>query len=302
MAIVRYRFRFRDLDLDGALVSWNDAFAVRLARHSYLKRSGAEQEPMGAEAGRFTMRLSFVGPAFATQYRALVASIRQDPLGLLVHPLLGQLRVACTGISDAACEPGRARNAIDVTVGFEEDALDAAFVTDASDSPLAAAGRIASATARFKAASARFPRAATQAASLVSSTSTFSTAAQAAAAGAVDVSLLMKLAAVGIATDAAVEALLGDPLARRAAAFAAVSRAVEIYGACVQLDRVVAASRPPIIEHRVDGPVNLFVLAARLYGAAQARARAQEILAINRIPDPAFIPPGFRLRIARPTV
>src|SRR5438128_2010798 len=114
MAVETYGFRFStnagvDLDLEGALVVWNDAIGIRLARHSYLKRDGAEQEPMGAEPGRFTMRLALMGAAWASNYRTLVAAIRQDPRGLLVHPLLGNLRVACTGISDASSEPGRAK-------------------------------------------------------------------------------------------------------------------------------------------------------------------------------------------------
>src|SRR6516165_5440145 len=95
-------FRFKEMDLAGNLVSWNDAIRIRLAVHVYLKRDGAEIEPMGAEPGRFSMRLCFLGANWAKQYRAFVASIRQDPKGQMVHPLLGTLRVACEGIADAA--------------------------------------------------------------------------------------------------------------------------------------------------------------------------------------------------------
>src|SRR5262249_23506956 len=64
MAAETYKFRFKDLDLEGFLVGWNDTIGIRLARHSYLKRDGAEQEPMGAEPGRFTMRIALMGASW----------------------------------------------------------------------------------------------------------------------------------------------------------------------------------------------------------------------------------------------
>src|SRR5437867_436158 len=122
-------FRFKDLDLSGNLVSWNDRIGLRLAVHQYLKRDGAEVEPMGAEPGRFTMRLCFLGAEWAKQYRALVASIRKDPKGQMVHPLLGTLRVACEGISDAAVVPATERDSINLVASFVEDAVDATTIS-----------------------------------------------------------------------------------------------------------------------------------------------------------------------------
>jgi len=63
MAAETFKLRFtpRDqtaLDLSAALVSHNAAWGIKVATHSYLKRDGAEQEPMGAEAARVTYRLT----------------------------------------------------------------------------------------------------------------------------------------------------------------------------------------------------------------------------------------------------
>ena len=327
MAAETYAFRFKDLALEGALVSWNDVLNIRFARHAYLKRDGAEQEPMGAEPIRFTMRLALMGASWAANYRALVASIRQEPRGLLVHPLLGNLRVACTGISDASAEPGRAKRLLEVTLGFEEDALDTAIVSETYKEPASAAARVAKAEKKFQAEVAPtssglgkvlaalttaniVARAAVLAtasaiarvsAALITSTSAYRIAAQAVASGALDPSLAAKLSACGLATDAAVEALLAYPLPAGATAQPAVSAAVELYAACVGLDRAVAATRPPIIEYRLTGTTNLFVLAARLYPGQDATLRAQDLLALNRITTPLSIPAGTVLRLPRPT-
>ena len=80
-----------------------------------------------------------------------------------------------------------------------------------------------------------------------------------------------------------------------------MSAAVEVYAACVQLDVALAAARPPIVNYTVSGPVNLFVLAARLYPDKDAQLGAQDILALNRIPAPFAIPAGTVLRLPRPT-
>jgi len=330
MAAEVFGFRFKDLDLEGALVSWNDVIGIRLARHAYLKRDGAEQEPMGAEPGRFTMRLALMGPNWAANYRALVASIRKEPRGLLVHPLLGNLRVACHGISDASSEPGRAKRLLEVTLGFEEDALDTTVVAESFTAPAAAAARVNAQAAKFQKevapsststglgkvlatvtrtsavadtlAVAAAKTIAGASAALLSATNAYSTAVQAVASGALDPSLPAKLTACGLATDAAVEALLDPALMSRPGARAqpAVSAAVELYAACVQLDVALAATRPPLIPYTLDGATNLFVLAARLY-PGQAILRANDILALNRVPNPFSVPVGTVLQLARPT-
>lgn len=301
MAVETYSFRFKELELEGALVAWNDTIGIRLARHAYLKRDGAEQEPMGAEPGRFTMRIALLGASWASNYRALVASIRQEPRGLLVHPVLGNVRVACTGISDASCEPGRAKRLLEVTLGFEEDALDTALSVEAFTAPAVAAARVKQTTKRLQSTATKTPSAASAVAKLVTTATSFADTATAIAGGVANASLAAKLAATGSATDLAIAALVAAPEAVGARVQPAVSAAVEVYGACVQLDDALAAMRPAIVDYPIAGSISLFVLVARLYPGEDAQRRAQDLLALNRIPNPLAIPPGTKLRLPRPT-
>ena len=80
----------------------------------------------------------------------------------------------------------------------------------------------------------------------------------------------------------------------------AVAAAVALYGACVQLDIALAANRPPVVEFRVAGASPLLPLVARLYPGQDVWARAQDLLALNRIPNPLWIPTGTLLRVPRP--
>src|SRR5579871_925418 len=153
-----YPLKFKDLDLSGALVSWNDKIGIRLATHRYLKRDGAENEPMGADPGEFRMRLVFVGPDWAKRYRELVTSIRQEPRGLMVHPLLGKVRVACqTSVGDV--DPPRQRDTIQITLSFIEDAIDTALVVDDQEGPAAKQQKVTDNNNALTTAAAKYPTA-----------------------------------------------------------------------------------------------------------------------------------------------
>lgn len=284
------------IDLSAALVSHSSAWPIRMASHRYLKRDGAQQEPMGADAAKATYRLTFVGPTMAADLRSLLATIRQQPRGLLVDPIFGQLQVACTGISDVTRDLRSSRNAVDVTIGFEEDSLDTTVQVDLLDSPAASAARV---TARLRIVSTAtdFP---VSIAGVVSRVNLFLSAVSSAASGIVDLTLAAKLAASGRAIDVAVAEALANPVSTGARAYSSVSRLVDLYAACIAADRAVARSRPAPQTYTVDGPVSVFALAARLYGAAQAQQKAAEIMAANRISDPLWIPAGTTLTISKP--
>lgn len=296
-----YSLRFTPLggdgaiDLSAALVSHNAAWPMRMAGHRYLKRDGAQQEPMGADSAKATYRLTFSGPTMASDVRTLVAAIRQQPRGLLVDPIFGQLQVACLGVSDVSRDLRNGRNAVDVTIGFEEDSLDTTVQVDLADSPGAAAARV---TTKLRAVSAStdIPL---SLAGVVSKVNLFVSAVSAAASGIVDLTVKVKLAASGRAIDVAIAEALGSTGNTGARAYASVSRLVDLYAACVQAERASSRSRP-VQTITVEGPVSLYVLAARLYGAQQAQQRAAEILVNNRIPDPLCIPAGTQLIVARP--
>lgn len=290
------------LELAAALVSHSAAWPIRFASHVYLKRDGAEQELMGAAAGKATYRLCFVGSDFAQRYRALVVALRKQngARGTLTDPLVGTLRAVCTGVSDASRDLSKEKNAVNVTIGFEEDQLDAAVAAGQAASPGSAVAQVKPRAAIAKVAATPFPSAASTVALVVSTANLYASLAAEVIAGAADVGLSSRLAAVGSASDAAVAAVLSDPAATGARAYTAVSRLVDVYAACVAADLAIVGARPTPILFTVDGPVSVFVLAARLYGSSRARAEAAAIIAGNRLPDPLCIPAGKVLRLARP--
>lgn len=297
-----YAFQFKDLDLSGALVSWNDAIRIRLAGHEYLKRDGAEQEPMGAAAGRFTMRLVFLGSKWAKQYRALVTSIRQEPRGVMVHPLLGKIKVACEGIPDAAVTPATERDSISITLSFVEDAVDTALLADEFEGPSAKQSKIASTAASFTALLSALPTAVAAAGAFTSAAADYAAAAvTAATTSTIDPSLGAKLDATESAAAAAVAAIRADPaFTSDAAAYQMLSLAALLYAQCLELDQAVQ-DRLRTFSYQVPGLTDVGTIAAMFYGK-DGLDRIDEILTNNRIPNPYAIRPGTTLILAAPTV
>jgi prophage DNA circulation protein len=296
-------FRFKDLDLSGNLVSWNDKIGMRLAVHQYLKRDGGEVENMGAEPGRFVMRLCFLGDAWAKQYRALVAAIRKDPRGQMVHPLLGTLRVACEGISDAAVSPAAERDSINLSVPFVEDAVDATVLAESFIGPVARQARITSYAAKVTSAISQIASAVSAGATLTGAAITFGAAAvHAASSDTPDPSLDQKIEEVVSATSAAITAVRADPRAGTdATTYALVAHIEQLQAECMALAEAVASSKPTIVTYVVAGTTDVATLAARLYGG-DALARLDELMTLNRIPNPHAIPAGMVLRVAAPTM
>lgn len=295
-------FRFKDLDLSGNLVSWNDKIGMRLAVHQYLKRDGAEVESMGAEPGRFTMRLCFLGSSWAKSYRALVASVRADPRGQMVHPLLGTMRVACEGIPDASVVPGDERDSVNLSIAFVEDALDAVALSERFPGPVAQAARVESDAIAVTTAIAGFFTAVAVAQTFTGYALTFAAAArQMFTSDVPDPSLEQRLASVGTAADDTTRAVMADPKATtNASAYAAIQRSQRLYASCLLLMESVSASRPALVTYVVPATASVATIAATLYGA-DALDRIDEILLLNRVPNPLAVPAGTRLQLSTPT-
>lgn len=298
-------FRFKDIPLAGNLVSWNDRIGVRLAGHQYLKRNGAEQEPMGAEPGRFTMSLCFLGANWAKQYRALVASILADPRGEMVHPLLGNMKVACLGIDDANVTPGDEIDSINLRVSFVEDALDARL-SETFPGPSVMAARVKSLALDITSAIGQFAATALLAEQLVLAAINYASAARALfeSGSPADPSIEVLLDEVAIRTNSVSAALLVEAAADEetdATAYAPLQAIQQTYAACLGLAAALAASRPALIVYVVPKTTNVAALAASLYGG-DAIDRIDEILRLNRIPNPMLIRAGTRLQVSTPTI
>lgn len=290
------------LDLSGNLVSWNDKIGIRLAGHQYLKRDGAEQEPMGAEPGRFTMRLCFLGPKWASNYRALVAAIRKDPRGEMVHPVLGSLRVACEGIPDAVVDPGAERDSINFSLSFVEDSVDASSESARYEGPATKAAKVNNLATQVTAAIAQFATAIAAGETLTGEAVAYAADAVAATtANTFNSGVDQQLASVSIAADEAIAAIIADPDALGAAGFPAISLVRQLLAACLDLEESTRSTRATVISYVVGADTNLAALAATLYGK-DALQHLDELLALNRIPSPHAVPAGTRLRVSAPTL
>lgn len=115
-----------------------------------------------------------------------------------------------------------------------------------------------------------------------------------AAPGALDVSTAKLGAVEGAALALEVELLEASPTPAGAAD--AVGGVEEALASCYLVDAALKASRPPTILYTVPELTDLVSLAQRRY-QRDALARAAEIMGMNRIPQPAAIPAGTRLRI-----
>lgn len=299
-------FKFRDLDLSGALLSWSDDLAQRFASHEYLKRDGAEFEPMGANPGRFSFRCCYLGEGWAAKYRLLAQTIRNEPRGALVHPIFGQVQVACMGISGATVNPAEGRDLIEFTITFSEDALDKAIAAEQAEGPAAKASQADERSTEFTTAIAAIASAApavgAAATALVSSISTFTADALAASlAIAPDLSLGSKLASVATSTSEMLAALAADTSSTDASRYEAYALAYETYSICLELDAALASIKPVVIAYTVPGLTSLGALSQLLYGR-DAAAKLDEILTLNRIAYPAAIPAGTVLQVTAPTI
>ena len=294
-------FRWKDQELHGFLTNFGDTSKPRLAIHEFLKRDGAAIEYMGRAPRRFKMSLVFVGADWRKRYVNLLASIDNDPKGLLVHPLLGKVRVACEGVDGSNVDVSRELDTISVPLTFVEDAVDTQLEATAEDKQSVSAKQalVTTRTSELSTNAAKFTTAATKVALAVSSATTYAAAAQAAAlASTPDPTLATKLGDVQEACKDVRAAVLADPVATSAAlAFPAIASAEQVYDACLQLAAAADALRPPTITFTVPQTMHVASLAARLYGKDGSR-RIDENLTLNRITNPAAIPGGTVLLVA----
>jgi hypothetical protein len=62
----------------------------------------------------------------------------------------------------------------------------------------------------------------------------------------------------------------------------------------------VRTGLPAVLSYRVPGQTSIAALAARLYGGRFARAQAETIQLLNRIPRPYDVAPGTMLLLYDP--
>lgn len=309
--------------LNGVLEAVDDELRSRLASFEYLKRDGAEIEPLGAAQAHFSFRVVLMGSAPLTpggaslsageRYQKLVTAQRGQPRGLLTHPRLGRWQVGWAQIR-AHEQPQRAVDTLELTLDFIEDQLDQALAVEQRPTPQARGGEVTTAYSVLVAAVAlRFgnsPDPLLQA--VVSSTDRlatvaagFVTAALIAAQSAVpDQALAQQLGGVEAATNvlqAALLASLTQTLEPEVSLTPYRHQAYMTLAGCVQMIEAIAEQQPVLTIYEVPTAMSLDQVLVAIYGN-QARSHFTEAFALNRIPNPLWIPQGTRLRVIAPQI
>lgn len=312
--IEHFRFDTRGgakLEMQGELLAWTDSLKNRLAGHEYLMRDGAEQQPLGVSAGRFSFRCVLMGQDVGRRYREIRAIVVRDPRGTITHPRLGSLKVAWESIEGSE-DAAQAVDTIEFTVSFVEDALDTAVVVEQRATPQERAGAVTNASTTLTAmvteryATSFDPRMLAvpgEAALLTRAASTFTTAALVAAQSILpDPTLPTLLGAVAARRDAFLVSLiytLAYSLEADASLVATRRQARLIYAHAREMYNAVIALRPPTTTYTVPSLLPLDVILVSLYGR-RAAAKREEVLLLNRIPNPHLIPGGTRLLVSVP--
>lgn len=297
---------FKGIDLSKNLTEWKDTRQQSLAPHRYIKKDGAEVEVLGRKPHQVKLMLAYAGPSWRTDWLPLAASLDQDPSGLLVHPVYGQMPAVCEGYVEATMNVEYAANLYVVPLTFIENQLGAAIQSQ-SGGPRAL-------QQRAEAHGAALLKRAPQQGPVANNVGRYVTTALAYAQAAVDTTeqalsygrlLEAQLAQVEANAADARSAIRADPTTGDDAERYDLVALIELlYDDCVQLDSAVRTTRAPgLIVYEVPSTTHIAVLAVRFYGP-DGLSRIDEILANNPgvIPNPAAIEPGTLLMMAPPTV
>lgn len=308
--------------LNGTLEASDDELGSRLASFEYLKRDGAELEALGAQQARFIFRVVLMGSAPLTpggapltagaRYLQLAQAQRNQPRGLLVHPRLGRWQVGWIKLR-ASEHPQRAVDTIEITLEFIEDQVDEAIAAE-QPTPQARSGEVVDAYSILKAAVAlRFgssPSSLLQAVvintdALVQVTSGFVTAALQVAQGlVVNPALEQQLGAVERAVGDVLVALTGTlayTLESEVSLTPYRHQAYMVLAFSQFLMEAIAEQKPVLINFVVPTAMPLDEVLIALYGS-DAQNHFDEILSLNRIASPLWIPQGTELRAVAPQI
>lgn len=300
---------FKGIDLFARITTWADSRKPSLAVHTMLKRDGARVEVMGREPHSIKLTLYFIGPKWREDYLKLQSSIDSDPKGVLVHPVIGEMRVACQGLEGATMDMESGANTYMAPISFIEDNLD-----DKVDlSRLGISGRRQEVDDQCDLLETDLSAAssATQAAGTLyrGVAQAFAAAAMASAAFSIfnslfDSSLRNQLGDVRINATGCRDAIQSDTtFDSDAERYTAIARAERIYAACLGLVAAFKAQIDQPALYVVPTTIHIVALAADFYGP-DGLSRIGQIMEnnIGRIPNPSAIARGTKLLMAPRTV
>lgn len=305
-------FKFKNLLLNGFAESWDDDIPINLAEYRPLKRNGATQESMGAGARIHSFRCTFGGPDCTRRLQQLVSTVLTDPLGLLVHPRLGSINVACAGIKLRE-NPAAAVDVVEFTIDFRENQIDQPLQSDNEVGP------------EVRAEQARlYLDQATVATASIANNRIFNTVYAAAIAAQatyqqwaekyIDQGIIAAqnpgpalqldtlLASVKLKRDLALTALESTRVVTLEPDVALTPARLPMYlayGALVQMRAEILALKPILVPYMVPSTVPVTVILQGLYGP-NARTKAPAFYQLNYIETPWAVSGGTWLTVESP--
>lgn len=294
------------LDFDAQIVEWNDTRKPRIVVHEYLKRDGGEAEYMGRAPFRVKMTAVYVGPNWRKDYATLLATFDASPTGTLVHPMIGQVKVACEGVEGARVSLEELDTVV-VPLSFVENNVDQKLEAQSSGNQGAAAkaSAVGSFAANVTSAVAMFASATTVAGQLTAAAIGYaaSVVTSLSAGATADATLGQQLSTVVAKASATAAAVRADKAATSdAVAFPALLAVEQLLDACAQVDEAARSARPTLMLYIVPATTSLLAIAQRFYGRDAGR-RLDEIRNNNpgKIPNPAAVVTGTQLYMATAT-
>lgn len=308
-----FSFSSLQFQLNGVLLTWDAEGGMNHADFPYLKRNGAETEPMGAKQKRFNFRLVLSGPACTSDFRKIISGLEQKPRGILIHPRLGSVK-ACFDTWHAGEDPGAAVDWIEFTLTFVEDGADQSITQTAPPGPSQRAGQISDSLATLETATVKYNVASVPLLSAVRAqmltyqalANNFMIAAlQAAQSTIYDPGLLQRRDLLADQRDLVLTALTNSLLYTldTDVSLTKEREAVwQVWAAALDLYNAVIAQKPPLDTWPVPSAMSLAAVAVRLYGN-DARGKMDELRRLNpHLPNAAWIQGGTLLRISVPQV
>lgn len=294
---------FFGLRLD--ILNTEDEWRSSLVRHSGPRRDGATIDPMGTEARicRCTVIFferdgddddEFAFDDHITRFATFMQTAMQarEPREF-VHPVLGSFQAYVENLSAraAAGDP----NVIMVQADFVEDAGPAVLAYPELAPVASGQAHVENLAGELDAqlASVRLPASATAAPALAARSTSmvegWITDANLATRN-VDAELSDFSDAV---SDALLEINAGTDLGR----FTIVRTIHRLHATLRRAAERFRRSQPQVVTHVVRAATSLRALATALYGAADSEARYQDLVRLNDLADPTYLPAGTTVRV-----
>ncbi len=256
--------------------------AVAVAEYPY--RDGGHIEDLGRGPRNITIQVVLFGSDYEDELAELVAILDETGSGELIHPIFGPVNAKCTDY--VVRHDGDHRDSATIDITFKEDAIDTPgiIIRDTAGSTADAAFASATGVAALLNATerAKYMAKINNALSILRSPDRVIPGLREASRALQDVQNVTNELVGTYRT-------LTDP-----ENFTIVRGFMDTYALFGKLFQRTASTAPPYRQEVVSAPISARALAVRLYGDA---SRASEIISLNNLTDPSFIPAGTALTV-----